>query len=73
MMALSFVSWLLVAVVRFLDDTKGVLINGAPLRVWVTLVPPAESIPWLNASNCSKCPADIPCAPQHLLLSIPSD
>ena len=70
MAALSRVPW---TVVRFLDDTKGVLINGAPLRVWVTLVPPEESIPWLNASNCSKCPADIPCAPQHLLLSIPSD
>ena len=43
-----------------MEATKDVLIRGAPLRVWVTLVPPGESIQWLNVSNCSKCPTEIP-------------
>jgi hypothetical protein len=40
--------------VRFLDATKG------SVQVWVTLIPPHETMKWVNQSGCTKCPASKP-------------
>eukprot|EP01050_Picozoa_sp_SAG11_P000968 SAG11_NODE_38_length_21705_cov_24.667453_6_plen_286_part_00 len=49
-----------VDMVRFLDATKGMQVNGGPLEVWVTLIPPSETNHWQNQSACARCPKSHP-------------
>ena len=46
--------------VRFLDATKDMKVKGGTLEVWVTLIPPSETIPWENGTSCAKCPNSHP-------------
>ena len=46
--------------VRFLEATKDLKVDGAPLEVWVTLSPPSETYTWQNESECAKCPKSHP-------------
>ena len=34
--------------------------DGAPLEVWVTLIPASETYTWQNESECAKCPKSHP-------------
>ena len=46
--------------VRFLEATNDLKVDGAPLEVWVTLIPPSETYTWQNESECAKCPKSHP-------------
>jgi hypothetical protein len=51
--------------VRFLDASADFAVNGQLLRVWVTLIPPSESIPVgpsppPRPPGCVRCPASHP-------------
>jgi len=35
----------MLVVVRFLSESADFKVNGEPLKVWVTLIPPSESQP----------------------------
>lgn len=50
--------------VQFLEQSKGFTVDGRPLSVWVTLIPPSENrlppVPAPNFTNCIHCPASRP-------------
>jgi hypothetical protein len=46
--------------VRFLAASKDMKVGGAPLEVWVTLIPPTETEKWENKSTCARCPTTHP-------------